>query len=172
MIQIYLAKCDKKRSHEFLFSVLEKDYGIKADESGLVRSPHGKLELVDADVYFNISHSGDTVALGIGKRRLGIDIEELRPADHSRLAKKYFGIVPENEEQFYTLWTKAESFVKYKAASVAAELKKISIDGDDVYYDGELQSVKTKTVRCGNFILSVASKDTDIRIIDCGVFEY
>lgn len=172
MITIYLTRSDKSRSHEFLFYILEKEYGISADESGLVRSPYGKLALVESEVFFNLSHSGDMIALAVGKKRIGVDIEKIRPADRSKLAKKYFGIVPESDEQFYTLWTKAESFVKYKAASIVAELKKISLDGDDIYYDGELQSVKSKTVQYEDYILSVTSKENEIKIIDCGVFEY
>ena len=172
MITIYLTRCDKSRSHDFLFKIFETDYGIKADESGLVRSPYGKLALLECEHYFNISHSGDMVAVAVGKRRLGVDIEKIRPANHDKLAKKYFGIIPETDEQFYTLWTKAESFVKYKAASVVAELKKIVIDGDNVIYDGELQTVTTKTIRYEDYIVSVASKDTDIKVIDCGTFEY
>lgn len=46
------------------------------------------------------------------------------------------------------------------------------IDGDNVIYDGELQTVTTKTIRYEDYIVSVASKDTDIKVIDCGTFEY
>ena len=172
MITIYLARCDKSRSHDFLFKIFETDYGIKADESGLVRSPYGKLALLECEHFFNISHSGDMVVVAIGKRRLGVDIEKIHPANHEKLAKKYFGSVPETDEQFYTLWTKAESFVKYNAASIVAELKKIVIDGDNIIYDGEMQSVTTKTIKYEDYIISVASKDTEVKVIDCGKFEY
>ncbi len=173
MITVYLTKCDKSRSHDFLFTVLEKEYGVRADESGLIKSPHGKLSLLDSGVHFNISHSGEYIAVAVGKKHdLGIDIEKIKDADKSKLAKKYFGAEPQTPEQFYTLWTKAESFIKYRAGSIAAELKKITIDGDDIYYEGELQPVQSKTIRYEDYVISVTSKDTDLRIIDCGTFEY
>ncbi|PWM74486.1 MAG: hypothetical protein DBX59_03615 [Bacillota bacterium] len=173
MVTIFLTKCDKSRSHDFLFYLLEKEYSIVADESGLVRTPYGKLALLESNVYFNISHSGDCVAVAICKKHsVGVDIEKLKDADKSKIAKKYFGIEPQSAAEFYTLWTKAESFVKYKAGSIAAELKKIVLDGDNVYYDGELQPVQSKTVQYQDYIISLTSKDTDIKIIDCGVFEY
>ena len=58
------------------------------------------------------------------------------------------------------------------AVKIAAELKKITIDGDDIYYEGELQPVQSKTIRYEDYVISVTSKDTDLRIIDCGTFEY
>lgn len=170
MNKIYLAKCDKKLSHEFLFDVLHRYYGVKADESGLTRSKYGKLALVDGNLRFNITHSGDMVAVGIGKKELGLDAELVRPRKHEAVAKKYFGVTPATDEEFYTLWTKAESFVKYNAASILAELKKIQIDGDRIIYDGAPQSVKTKTVRVGDYIFSLCSKDLDLEFIDLKEF--
>ena len=171
MVTIFLTKCDKVHSHDFLFYILEKEYGIVADESGLTRTPYGKLGLVESDIYFNISHSGDCVCIAFCKKHtVGVDIEKIKNTDKTKLSKKYFGVEPQNAVQFYTLWTKAESFIKYKAGSVAAELKNIVLDGDNVFYCQELQPVQTKTVKYEDYVISACCKDTDIKIIDCGIF--
>lgn len=170
MNKIYLAKCDKKHSHEFLFEVLYKYYGVRADESGLTRSKHGKLSLIDSGLHFNITHSGDMVAIGIGKKELGLDAELLRPAKYDA-AKKFFGVSPASDEEFYTLWTKAESFIKYRAGAILPDLRKITIDGDKIIYDGVLQNVNTKTVRVGEYIFSITSKDLEMKFIDTGEFK-
>ena len=75
-------------------------------------------------VVFNISHSGNKLAIVIGFRQeLGVDIEQWKQRIHfPDLVKRYFAVdeieywdaLPEHVRQkaFYDLWAKKESFVK------------------------------------------------------------
>lgn len=169
-MKIFYANCDKKNSHDFLFEILETHYDVIANESDLEKTEYGKLSLKNSPVRFNITHSGDIVAVGISEKELGLDVEFIKPRNNAKLAQKIFGTTPKNDEEFYTLWTKAESFVKYSATALLPELKKIEIIGDEIIYDGVKQPVQTKTVKVGNYIFSIASDDLDIEFIDLGEY--
>jgi 4'-phosphopantetheinyl transferase len=85
---------------------------------------HGKPELVDSSLRFNVSHSENTAVFAIGENiPLGVDVEILRPlADAEALAKRYFSLAEQRDfalcpaEQkstaFLTLWTRKEAYIK------------------------------------------------------------
>lgn len=60
---------------------------VAADED-LRLGPSGKPELAHSGPAFNLTHSGDYVALAVSKRAVGIDIEKIRPL-HPSLSAKY-----------------------------------------------------------------------------------
>lgn len=169
-MKIFYAKCDKKNSRELLFEVLEKHYGLTVTEDDLIRSEFGKLSLKNSPVKFNVTHSGEIVAIGVSDKELGIDAEFIKPRNNAKLAQKIFGVTPSNDEEFYKLWTKAESFVKYSATALIPELKKIEINGDEIIYNGEKQPVLTKTFKVNDYVFSIASDDLDAEFIDLGEF--
>lgn len=169
-MKIFYAKCDKKNSHDFLFEILEKHCNIIATENDLKKSEYGKLSLKNSPVRFNITHSGDIVAVGISEKELGLDVEFIKPRNNAKFAQKIFGVIPTTDEDFYTLWTKAESFVKYSATALIPELKKIEVVGDEIIYDGVKQSVKTKTFKIENYIFSISSDDLTAEFINLGEF--
>lgn len=164
MNKIYISKCDKKNSHELLFNLLHIHYEIVATENDLAGTKHGKLYLKNSPIFFNITHSNEIVAIAIGESELGLDVEFIKPRTNSKL-KDIFGNTPKTDEDFYTLWTKAESFVKYSASSIVAELKKITLDNDSVYYNGEIQPVKTKSFLVDNYVFSICSTDLECEFI-------
>jgi 4'-phosphopantetheinyl transferase len=85
---------------------------------------HGKPELVDSSLRFNVSHSENTAVYAIGENvRLGIDVEILRPVpDAEALAKRYFSLAEQRDfalcpaekksMAFLTLWTRKEAYIK------------------------------------------------------------
>ena len=164
MNTIYITKCEKARSHEFLFYILDKFYGVNKNESDLKKTEHGKLYFDGVNFKFNITHKGDLVAVAIFDCEVGIDIEQIKPKDYLKISKKYFGTIPKDEKEFFTLWTKAESFVKYSASSIFTELKKIEIIDDGFVYDGVKQSIKSKSVYFGEYVLSATATNLDFCI--------
>ncbi|GHA23631.1 4'-phosphopantetheinyl transferase family protein [Oceanisphaera arctica] len=96
----------------------------------------GKPLLEQAGWHFNISHSGDTLALAIGNQgSLGIDIEgrQLSAAQITRLARRYFN---EQEQQwlsrsqtssadFIRLWTVKEAVLKAHGGGIANNLQRV-----------------------------------------------
>ena len=165
MNKIFITRADKQRSHEFLFFILSKYFGVKADESGLTKSKFGKLSLVDSSIRFNITHSGELIALAVGLKEVGLDVEKVKEKNHF-LGKEIFGNTVNDLETFYTLWTKAESFVKYSASSILCDLKNIVIKPDGIYLGGELQNVCSKTFKYQDYIFSICSKDEEYEVYE------
>ncbi len=77
---------------------------IKAEDLRIVENEYGKPmvspEMNFAKIDFNISHSGDLIALALGTDRpIGIDIEQIRPLEESdQLTQQSFDA---NEKQLY-----------------------------------------------------------------------
>jgi 4'-phosphopantetheinyl transferase len=102
----------------------------------------GKLFLADARAImpsFNLSHSGDLVALAlVPERRIGIDIEAKRPlVDVARLARRIltstesvrFRALPEQarEDALFTAWTGKESVLKAVGTGIAGSPNSIEV---------------------------------------------
>ncbi|MGK7924023.1 MAG: 4'-phosphopantetheinyl transferase superfamily protein [Spirulina sp.] len=89
-----------------------------------VYSAKGKPFLQGGEAQFNLSHSGDWVVYGVSRdRRIGVDVEQIRPFPEAlKLAKRFFceaewekirGL-PSNltSRAFFTAWTRKEAFLK------------------------------------------------------------
>ena len=99
---------------------LWETYGLR--EFAVEKNVFGKPYLKDhANVYFNISHSGDWVICGLGDQNLGIDVERMEDIEIS-IAEDFFAAdeciylnsLPERDrfDAFYTIWTLKESYTK------------------------------------------------------------
>lgn len=105
---------------------------------------HGKPHLADgqADLRFNLSHSGDyaLVAYAYG-RDVGVDIEQERPIEALALARAHFSQAEcealERTEPsrripaFFRIWTRKESFVKAHGTGLSFPLRDFDVSVDD-----------------------------------------
>lgn len=84
---------------------------------------HGKPYVSNyPDVHFNISHSGKLVVCAVLDKPVGIDVQKMRDANFTALAKRAFTQkehdafhkVPKEDirTQFYKTWTAKESYIK------------------------------------------------------------
>lgn len=102
------------------------------------RSDSGKPYLPEhPDLHFNLSHSGDWVAIAISEEGpVGVDIEHPRRRRSWRaIARQYFHPAevsllqtlktPEAEREFYRLWTLKEAFFKGRGTGIAEGLGRI-----------------------------------------------
>lgn len=75
----------------------------------------------DDKLHYNISHSKDLIVCVVSERRIGVDIEQIRPVKTNSFVSTFFS---ENEwsyiqdsknkyNSFFELWTLKESYVKY-----------------------------------------------------------
>ncbi|MBQ9861392.1 MAG: 4'-phosphopantetheinyl transferase superfamily protein [Clostridia bacterium] len=103
----------------------ERDVTVAMDE-------HGKPYLADhPDLYFNLSHSGDWAVCALDDAPIGVDLEQHRPIDTERLAKRYLGISePLTREKIFSLWTKKESYLK----AVGVGLSGLHTEPDDNWH--------------------------------------
>lgn len=163
-MNIFYCKAQKEDSFRFLKRVFADFYGTEVKESDLIRNEYGKPEIINCDVKFNISHSGDIIVLAADKNEIGVDVEKIKTRDYKRIADRYFTEKVEDLEDFYRLWTKKESFVKYMGSSVFIALKSTVIGEDGcVWYEGKKSKVKLFTMYLGDdYIFSVCGESGEI----------
>lgn len=121
--------------------VLAQFSGIPASELSFAHSSQGKPFLTNLPISFNISHSGDYLAIamahqnkaGIKLDKLGVDLEQ-RVAKRNRdgIAERYFHPqefsylqaleTAHREPAFYRLWTLKEAFFKARGTGIATGL--------------------------------------------------
>jgi 4'-phosphopantetheinyl transferase len=104
---------------------------------------HGKPALdanaSDADLQFNLSHSGGVAiyAFSLG-RRLGVDVEQIRPQRAGEdIARRYFAAREVTELQalpahlrtqgFFLCWTRKEAYVKAHGAGLSLPLDSFTV---------------------------------------------
>lgn len=112
--------------------MLRKYLGIERDDQ-LGYNKFGKPYLTRGDGFFNLSHSGDYVLLGIADCELGVDVEVIRPF-HEAAAKKVFSTEQNRElfhlqgekrdERFTQMWTVCEAMLKLKGTGFGEEWDK------------------------------------------------
>lgn len=102
----------------------------------------GKPILKNRPLFFNLSHSGDLMAVAFTlDGPLGLDIEQISPRLHARdIARRYFserecGEIETDDEAaylrgFFRLWTAKEALMKATALGFALELSKIEVGLD------------------------------------------
>ena len=96
--------------------------------------------------YISISHSGDIVLVGFCSSPIGVDIEILRPYDF-RLIDRYFSkdekAFIKCDEDFFTVWTVKEAYLKLTGEGLKG-IKKLNVIKDNqVYIEG--YNIKTFT---------------------------
>ena len=101
---------------------------------------YGKPSLSTQQLYFNLSHTADRLAIVASDlEQIGIDIEQIKPRSSLiQLAERCFSTnelavwrsLPEHEQQpaFYQLWTQKEAFVKAIGRGIALGLDQCEID--------------------------------------------
>ena len=103
-------------------------------------SSHGKPYIADHEnIFFNISHSGEKVALAVSDREVGVDIQKLRHFDNSiinyvyntaeqRLAKES-GSEDAGMDMVYTrMWSMKEAFMKHSGLGIQMEPISITLN--------------------------------------------
>jgi 4'-phosphopantetheinyl transferase len=115
--------------------------GGRAEGLSIARTEHGKPFLPDhPELCFNLSHSGDTLALAVTRGAdVGVDIELVKPmqrfggvaarflapSEHHALER-----LPEERqlEAFYACWTAKEAFVKALGTGLKTPLRSFEVD--------------------------------------------
>ncbi|MBB6019620.1 4'-phosphopantetheinyl transferase [Paenibacillus sp. JGP012] len=112
--------------------------GLPRKELSFSRNAYGKPCLMqDPKVQFNVSHSGDWVALiSGGTDELGVDVEKISPID-LQIAERFFSpqentylaAMPADQQlnTFYRLWTLKESYIKAIGMGLSMPLNSFAI---------------------------------------------
>ena len=171
MADVYYSYKPKELTHEMLFFVLEKYYGITADENSLSFNENGKPYLVSGELFFNITHTKGLIMIAVSKNEVGMDAENFaeKKVDFEGIAKKYFSEAEreqiKNERHFFTLWTKKESVIKYAGKTLAKNLKTTTFKGETPTGDPAYEGANTKSYLLSDHVYSITSKDPEHKVI-------
>lgn len=120
--------------------VLAYYLGITPEAVEFLRTDKGKPYLPQADLYFNLSHSGHWALLAVAKVEfIGVDVEAVSAArDLTGIAESYYHpheftqllalTGATQSDYFYRLWTLKEAFFKAMGTGISAGLEKIAFD--------------------------------------------
>lgn len=123
----------------------------------LIYNEYGKPYLKDNQVYFNISHTKDTVVVAISDKEVGIDIEYKRYK--TKVMNKYFNekeiefinSAEDKEEAFTIIWVKKEAYVKMIGQGIAYGLK-----------DVDTTALNIKVTKKDDLYMAVCLKENEI----------
>lgn len=119
---------------------------LDTDPGGLrfAYGDQGKPSIEGHSLHFNLSHSGDSAALAVSTtREVGLDIEEMRPAqDLLEVARNFFAPTevdaiaalpePQRPQAFYRCWTRKEAYIKARGEGLAIPLDSFTVPtGED-----------------------------------------
>lgn len=85
-------------------------------------------------IHFNISHSNNVVMCAVSNTSIGIDVQYMKNLNIKPLIKRFFSEQEQKEilnsrfqkDDFFKLWTKKESFIKYADLRIADGLKTLN----------------------------------------------
>lgn len=136
MINVYIQKWSKKDApwQRILADVLKRDYKIENCPQ-ILRDEMGKPYFEEEVLYFNVSHSGEYLAIAVSEKLVGIDIQEpkfIRDGMFKKVIQPEEAclIGEDRQKDFLRLWTLKESFVKAEGKGLCIALK-------DYYFEKE-----------------------------------
>ena len=124
-------------------SIFTEKHDMKKENIIFRRNAYGKPFIIsNFDFHYNLSHSGDYVVCAIDDSPIGIDIEEIRNLEHELLSRNYFSeseynFIKNDDDyvalnNFYTIWTLKESYVKCEGDGLSIPLDSFSIEIDKI----------------------------------------
>lgn len=157
------------QTEELLYYALKLNIKDLTTYPELLTTKQGKPYLENIKYKFNISHSKEFIAVGIGKNDLGIDIEVI-DEKRLRVAKKLFNKDELNKfnnniDYLIKTWTIKEAYVKLFDLSVLIDLRNIIIKDDKVF--SSYGSAYFNVRKIDNYYLSIVTKNkAKVRVIN------
>ena len=75
------------------------------------------------EIHWSKSDTGGHAVVACSTRRIGVDIEQMKPRRYEAISKRYFSEVTDDKETFYNLWCQKEAYTKWKKDKIAHNLK-------------------------------------------------
>lgn len=115
------------KTRSTLKRALAMKLGCDAQMLCLATGEHGKPYLPGCELHFNISHSGDLLCIAFHHTPIGIDVQQIRPAQATpRLARRI--MCPQQlaawqqrgagTQEFFDCWCTTEALVKQAGATI------------------------------------------------------
>ncbi len=127
--------------------IVKEKLGIEPKDLIVSKNAQGKPYIEGYPGFnFNISHSGDIIAIAYGDTCVGIDVEHIRCRESDlKVAKRCFldeeyrfitedvyeldvdGISHSVEERFFMVWTMKEAYLKYKGTGISVPMNSFEV---------------------------------------------
>ena len=75
------------------------------------------------EIHWSKSDTGSHAVVACSTRRIGVDIEQMKPRRYEAISRRYFNEVTDDKETFYNLWCQKEAYTKWKKDKIAHNLK-------------------------------------------------
>ncbi|MDD3338974.1 MAG: 4'-phosphopantetheinyl transferase superfamily protein [Lachnospiraceae bacterium] len=117
---------------------LEYLYGIRLESEKKGKGCHGKPYLINhPEIQYNISHSGEYVVCVLSAMPVGIDIQEKRVMDVTRVGKRVFKdeeyreflMNEDMQERFFRQWVLNESYLKWTGQGLTVDMREVETHG-------------------------------------------
>ncbi|NKF08853.1 4'-phosphopantetheinyl transferase superfamily protein [Clostridium gasigenes] len=149
----YIRNEDKIRalfSEILIRHIIIKTLKYRNEDIKFEYNKYGKPCLInDKNFHFNISHSGEYIAVIVDNKEVGVDVEKIGDMEIIDLAKRFYTkseyeyIVKQDEIQqantFYKIWTLKESYVKFAGKGLSIPLDSFTFskrnDGNIILQD-------------------------------------
>ena len=175
VIRVYIWKWSKKEDapwQHILADVLKKDYKIE-NCPGILRDEMGKPYFTEGKLQFNVSHSGEYLAIAISENPVGVDIQEPKQVKDGMFKKvvqpkEQSLIGADSQKDFLRLWTLKESFVKAEGKGLRISLKDYYFEKENgqyvVIYGGQRMpwTFHIEETLIEGYLISVCGLDSDI----------
>lgn len=138
-------KAETANGRELLKEAVFHEFGVDSDTLTVAKGEHGKPYFSDReDIFFNISHSGDFVAVAVGECPVGVDVQVVRSVRDRMIdklcnynEKEFISKSADRDKAFIILWSLKESYVKAIGKGLSFPLSEINFNIE--YFDSELQ---------------------------------
>ena len=119
--------------------IIQKEFGIDINQISIVNDDLGKPYIEEHEnIFFNISHTHNVIAIAFSDNRVGVDIEK-ETENGLEIAKRFF-TDKENDyiahmsadpmKAFLEIWTKKEAFIKYLGLGLRKPLDDFCVVND------------------------------------------
>ena len=118
--------------------------GVKYDDLKISYTPYNKPILeYKPNLYFNLSHSGSKVLLGINDKPIGVDVEEIQPIEENLTKlvftvkeQAYYNILNpvDRLNYFYKIWTLKEAYLKAIGKGLAVPMEELYLNPESPDY--------------------------------------
>lgn len=148
-----------------LKNLLKKHYKIDYKDLTFYLNKYNKPYIKNKNIYFNISHSYNYVAVAISNKEIGIDIEKIRPTNINTI--NYFAT--DNEIKYiledktkitrrlFTIYTLKEAYFKMKGTNLD-NIKDIEFNFKDNKIICSDSNIKIKLINNKKYIMAIIEK--------------
>lgn len=167
MVHLYLYDLKEQPKTQFwqeqLALILKENYGLS--NQTIIEDSGGKPRLQSGEMYFNISHSRNTLVIAVADTEVGVDIEffDRRISDRVKnycLSEDEQKSAPYENVEFLKIWTAKESYLKLYGTGLRQAMKEFSVINDE-FSSSTLPFAEFSRINTKEYTICVATKQKE-----------